>query len=101
MKCNDCAHVEMCKWINEVGGNGCDFEDIKNTIWNLNAGEISFKTNNKALTKIAYSASFWNVRHDILLKLAELKDNHVKSLTIQEIEDLIMNIPCKGDDFGE
>ena len=25
MKCKDCSHAEMCKWIDELEGRGCDF----------------------------------------------------------------------------
>lgn len=25
MKCKDCCHAEMCKWIDELEGRGCDF----------------------------------------------------------------------------
>lgn len=25
MRCEDCSHAEMCKWIDELGGRGCDF----------------------------------------------------------------------------
>ena len=25
MKCEDCCHAEMCKWIDELEGRGCDF----------------------------------------------------------------------------
>lgn len=25
MKCEDCSHAEMCKWIDELEGRGCDF----------------------------------------------------------------------------
>lgn len=25
MKCENCSHAEMCKWINELEGRGCDF----------------------------------------------------------------------------
>lgn len=25
MKCEDCCHAEMCKWIDELGGRGCAF----------------------------------------------------------------------------
>ena len=96
MKCYDCSHAEMCKWIDEVDGNGCDFEDVSKNVTLEANGNITFKTNNKALTEVAYYASFWNIRHDILLKLAELRDDRIESLTIQEIEDLVMSIPCKG-----
>ena len=24
-KCKDCSHAEMCKWIDELEGRGCDF----------------------------------------------------------------------------
>ena len=27
MKCEDCCHAEMCKWIDELEGRGCDFFD--------------------------------------------------------------------------
>ena len=44
MKCKDCSHAEMCKWIDELEGRGCDFygeksishkiiEDIKAEIY--------------------------------------------------------------------
>ncbi len=29
MKCEDCSHAEMCKWIDELGGRGCDFLDVE------------------------------------------------------------------------
>ena len=25
MKCEECCHAEMCKWIDELEGRGCDF----------------------------------------------------------------------------
>ena len=25
MKCENCNHAEMCRWINELEGRGCDF----------------------------------------------------------------------------
>ena len=25
MKCENCSHAEMCKWIDELEGRGCDF----------------------------------------------------------------------------
>lgn len=25
MKCEDCCHAEMCRWIDELEGRGCDF----------------------------------------------------------------------------
>lgn len=25
MRCEDCCHAEMCKWIDELEGRGCDF----------------------------------------------------------------------------
>ena len=27
MKCEDCCHAEMCKWIDELEGRGCDFRE--------------------------------------------------------------------------
>ena len=29
MKCGNCSHAEMCKWIDELEGRGCDFYDDK------------------------------------------------------------------------
>ena len=29
MKCENCSHAEMCKWIDELEGRGCDFCDEK------------------------------------------------------------------------
>ena len=28
MKCEDCCHAEMCKWIDELEGRGCDFGEL-------------------------------------------------------------------------
>lgn len=25
MKCENCSHAEMCRWIDELEGRGCDF----------------------------------------------------------------------------
>ena len=27
MKCENCSHAEMCRWIDELEGRGCDFFD--------------------------------------------------------------------------
>ena len=27
MKCENCNHAEMCRWIDELEGRGCDFYD--------------------------------------------------------------------------
>lgn len=39
MKCKDCCHAEMCKWIDELEGRGCDFgepcEDAISRKWLL------------------------------------------------------------------
>lgn len=29
MKCENCSHAEMCKWIDQLGGRGCDFLDAE------------------------------------------------------------------------
>lgn len=46
MKCEDCCHAEMCKWIDELEGRGCDF---------LSQGQISLNDINNAI-----EASFRN-----------------------------------------
>ena len=46
MNCNECIHAEMCKWIDELEGRGCDF---------LSQGQISLNDINNAL-----EASFRN-----------------------------------------
>lgn len=46
MKCEECCHAEMCKWIDELEGRGCDF---------LSQGRISLNDINNAL-----EASFRN-----------------------------------------
>ena len=27
MSCETCRHAEMCRWVDEVGARGCDFEE--------------------------------------------------------------------------
>ena len=45
MKCKNCCHAEMCKWIDELEGRGCDFyggESISHTeTWNGYHGQIT------------------------------------------------------------
>lgn len=31
MSCETCRHAEMCRWVDEVGARGCDFEDSATT----------------------------------------------------------------------
>lgn len=67
MKCEDCSHAEMCKWIDELEGRGCDF---------LSQGQISLNDINNAL-----EASFRNG-----VRSAKVEQDAISRETIEDIK---------------
>ena len=91
-ECKDCDRAECYK--SQV--DALPEIDPPKATWDLNEGVLTYPLSDNDILEITYSSCFWDIRHDILLKLMELREDHVESLTIREIEKLIMSIPCKG-----
>lgn len=82
MKCEDCCHAEMCKWIDELEGRGCDF------------GEPCETSTDESMTMV-YPIIFCDdaiSREAVLKKQYRIDDSATLStrdvVNVEDIEDL-------------
>lgn len=95
MKCEDCSHAEMCKWIDELEGRGCDFgepcEDAisrEDVIDKIRHAEIDFT--------ITSSIDFSEYKREI----QEIVD-HIVEAQINAINQLPSVTPSRRKGKGE
>ena len=81
MKCEDCSHAEMCKWIDELEGRGCDFgepcEDAisRETIEDIKAEIQAIEINGQVDEHTMFISSGVGVKNMAL----EIIDKHTKA----------------------